>query len=59
MKTIRPSLTFYELTAEEQAPFREKAALVEKKFIEMAGAEGEKLLKAMKAEVAAAEKAKK
>lgn len=55
----KPSLVFHELSAEEQKPFREKAALVEATFIKMAGAEGEKLLKTLKAEVAAAEKARK
>ncbi len=59
MKKEKPSLNFYELTEAEQQPFREKAALVEQTFIKMAGPEGEKLLKTLKAEVAALEKARK
>jgi len=55
MKKAKPSLTIYELTAEEQAPFRAKSVDVKKKFVEMAGPEGQKLLDAMAAEVKAAE----
>jgi TRAP-type C4-dicarboxylate transport system substrate-binding protein len=50
MAQIKPSLVFYELTAEEQAPFREKAPQIEAIFVEMAGPEGKKLLDALKAE---------
>ena len=59
MQKAKPNLVFHELSAEEQKPFREKAIAVEKRFVEMAGPDGEKLLKALKSEVAAAEKAKK
>lgn len=51
MKKAKPGLTFYELTAEEQAPFRAKAKDVEKTFVKMAGPEGQKLLDALAAEV--------
>ena len=58
MLAKKPDLVFTELTPEEQKPFREKGVLVEKKFIEMAGPEGEKLLNGLKAEVKAAEAGK-
>ncbi len=55
MIKAKPSLVIYELTAEEQAPFRAKSADVKKKFVEMAGPEGQRLLDALAAEITAAE----
>jgi TRAP-type C4-dicarboxylate transport system substrate-binding protein len=59
MQGLKPSLVFYQLTPEEQAPFRAKAPEIEKKFVEMAGPEGQRLLDSLKAEREALEKAKK
>lgn len=59
MQKNKPNLVFYQLTPEEQAPFRAKAPEVEKKFIDMAGTEGKKLLDALKTEREALETAKK
>jgi TRAP-type C4-dicarboxylate transport system substrate-binding protein len=59
MAKIKPSLVFYELTAEEQAPFRAKAPEIEAIFIKMAGPNGKKLLESLKAEREALEKAAK
>ncbi|MDR0355911.1 MAG: TRAP transporter substrate-binding protein DctP [Deltaproteobacteria bacterium] len=58
MARIKPSLVFYELTAEEQAPFRAKAPQIEEIFVKMAGPQGKKLLDSLKAEREALEKAK-
>jgi TRAP-type C4-dicarboxylate transport system substrate-binding protein len=57
MAQIKPSLVFYELTADEQDPFRAKAPEIEAIFIEMAGPDGKKLLDSLKAEREALEKA--
>jgi len=59
MAKAKPELVFYQLTAEEQAPFRAKAPQIEKKFVDMAGPEGQKLLDALRAEKEALEAAKK
>ena len=59
MAKLKPSLTFYELTPEEQAPFRAKAADIEAIFVDMAGPMGQKLLTDLKAEREALEAAKK
>jgi TRAP-type C4-dicarboxylate transport system substrate-binding protein len=56
MSQIKPTLTFYELTAEEQAPFRAVAPKIEAIFVEMAGPDGQKLLDSLKAEREALEK---
>ncbi|UQZ89839.1 C4-dicarboxylate ABC transporter [Deltaproteobacteria bacterium Smac51] len=56
MQDKKPSLTFHQLTPEEQAPFRAKAPEIEKKFVSMAGPEGQKLLDALRAEKEALEK---
>ncbi|MDR1678078.1 MAG: TRAP transporter substrate-binding protein DctP [Deltaproteobacteria bacterium] len=50
MSSIKPKLVFYELTAEEQAPFRAKAPEIEAIFVKMAGPNGKKLLEALKTE---------
>jgi hypothetical protein len=50
---------FYELTPEEQAPFRAKAPQIEAIFVDMAGPMGQKLLTGLKAEREALEAAKK
>ena len=59
MKQLKPSLVFYELTPEEQAPFRAKAPEIEAIFVQMAGPMGQKLLDDLKAEREALEAAKK
>ena len=59
MQKNKPGLVFYQLTPEEQAPFRAKAPEIESKFIEMAGPDGKKLLEALKAEKEALEAASK
>ena len=59
MQKARPNLVFYELTHEEQAPFRAKAAEVEKIYVKMAGPEAPKLLDTLKAEKEALENARK
>ena len=59
MQAAKPSLVFHQMTPEEQAPFRAKAPEIEKKFVEMAGPEGQKLLDALRAEKEALENAKK
>ena len=59
MQKAKPALVFHQLTVEEQAPFRAKAPEIEKKFVDMAGPEGRKLLDALKAEREALENAKK
>ena len=59
MAKLKPSLVFYELTPEEQAPFRAKAPDIEVIFVKMAGPMGEKLLTDLKAEREALEAAKK
>ena len=51
----RPELVFYELTPEEQKPFRDKAPLVEAEFVKMAGPEAKRLLKELAAEIKALE----
>jgi TRAP-type C4-dicarboxylate transport system substrate-binding protein len=55
MQEKRPDLVFYQLTPEEQKPFREKAPLVEAEFVKMAGPEAERLLKELALEVKALE----
>lgn len=59
MQKAKPALVFYELSAEEQAPFRAKAPEIEAKFVAMAGNDGRKLLDALKVEKETREKAKK
>jgi TRAP-type C4-dicarboxylate transport system substrate-binding protein len=51
MQDKRPDLVFYQLTPAEQKAFRDKAPLVEAEFVNMAGPEAERLLKALAAEV--------
>lgn len=50
-----PSITITRLSAADQKCFRDAAADVEKKFIEMTGASGEKILQQMKEDLKAAE----
>ncbi|MDR1546471.1 MAG: TRAP transporter substrate-binding protein DctP [Deltaproteobacteria bacterium] len=50
MAKIKPSLVFYELTPEEQAPFRALAPKIEEIFVDMAGPEGRRLLDELKKE---------
>jgi TRAP-type C4-dicarboxylate transport system substrate-binding protein len=59
MSELKPGLVFYELTPEEQAPFRAKAPQIEAIFVEMAGPQAKKLLDELKAERLALESAKK
>jgi TRAP-type C4-dicarboxylate transport system substrate-binding protein len=59
MLQLKPSLIFYELTPEEQAPFRAKAPDIEAIFVQMAGPMGQKLLTDLKSERDALEAAKK
>lgn len=58
MQKAKPTLAFYQLTTEEQVPFRAKAQLIEKKFVDMAGPEGQKLLDALRVEKESLENAK-
>jgi TRAP-type C4-dicarboxylate transport system substrate-binding protein len=56
MKSKKDGLVFYDLNDEEREAFRKLSQEpVEKEFIGMAGPEGERLLKALKAEIKAAE----
>ncbi|MDR2442986.1 MAG: TRAP transporter substrate-binding protein DctP [Deltaproteobacteria bacterium] len=57
MAQKKPSLVFYELTPEEQAPFRAKAPQIEAIFVKMAGPEGQRLLDTLKVEREALEAA--
>ncbi|MDR2368360.1 MAG: TRAP transporter substrate-binding protein DctP [Deltaproteobacteria bacterium] len=59
MSELKPSLVFYELTPEEQAPFRAKAPQIEAIFIDMAGPQGKRLLDELKKEREALEAAQK
>ncbi|MCR4268475.1 TRAP transporter substrate-binding protein DctP [Nitratireductor sp. ZSWI3] len=54
IKQAKPDMNIVELTEEERAPFKEAAAEVEAKFIEMTGDSGQKILDQMKADLQAA-----
>ena len=54
IKEAKPEMTISDLTEEQRAPFKEAAAQVEAKFIEMTGDSGKKILDQMKEDLKAA-----
>lgn len=56
IKEAKPEMNIVELTEEQRAPFKEAAAEVEAKFIEMTGDSGKKILDQMKQDLQAATK---
>ncbi|KGJ04507.1 TRAP-type C4-dicarboxylate transport system, substrate-binding protein [Paracoccus halophilus] len=54
IREAKPAMTITTLTEEERAPFRETAAAVEQKYLEIGGAQAQAILDQMKADLQAA-----